>query len=702
MGLALLTYLLYPTLRGVDVPLLDVGEVAPEEVLAPFEFTVPKTAVEREREADALAATVKPIYAVNLDLVDSVANTAEFLFAQMDSASSPEGVIAVASQFGINLIAEEAEFLARAGVLERFRRSMDRLIRRYLPRGVASSSVMAAEINPEILLRRGDSERVIRRDSVLTLTKFLERRSEAHPAPNSALGDEIFVKLLSRIFRPTLLPRMGETEALREQLRASVDPVKDTVRADERIIAAHEVVTPEARDRLLALRQELVSRGVGEVNWTGIAGQILTNGMILAAFWLLLMLYRQKTYADWRQMLTVALLFAIVILGAAALVKFVHPGPELIPVPFAAMLITVLVSGRASIVAAVVLAVLLGSQNIYGGLDALHITLIGGIAASLSVRSIRRRSQLLQAFMIVAGGFVVASLTVALRMDWSLAELGSSLLRGLINAFASAALVTIALPVFEALARRTTDLTLLELSDPSHPLLKRLATEAPGTYAHSIAMANLCESACNAIGANGLMARVGCYFHDVGKLKRPQFFAENQLGGSNPHDKLKPDVSASIIRNHVKEGLALAEEHRLPKAVRDFIPEHHGTLEISYFLDRARSKSEEEKIQLEQFRYPGPPPRSVETAVAMLADGVEAAMRVLDDPTPEKLRDAIDHLAEQRIEAGQFKEAPLTLAELEAVKGEFTRILSGMHHSRIDYPTSTGGINAEWRQPQGA
>jgi putative nucleotidyltransferase with HDIG domain len=211
-------------------------------------------------------------------------------------------------------------------------------------------------------------------------------------------------------------------------------------------------------------------------------------------------------------------------------------------------------------------------------------------------------------------------------------------------------------------------------------------------------MANLCEAGCNAIGADGLLARVGCYYHDVGKLQKPQFFAENQTPGANPHDKLRPDVSAQIIRSHVKDGLALADEARLPEVVKAFIPEHHGTAEITYFLERARTQGSNGTTS-EMFRYPGPRPRSVETAVAMLADGVEAALRVLDEPSADKVRDAIDHLVQQRIEAGQLDDAPLTLAQLDRVKQEFVRVLTGVYHNRIDYPSSAGGINAEWTSP---
>ncbi|MDH3459118.1 MAG: HDIG domain-containing protein, partial [Gemmatimonadota bacterium] len=264
------------------------------------------------------------------------------------------------------------------------------------------------------------------------------------------------------------------------------------------------------------------------------------------------------------------------------------------------------------------------------------------------------------------------------------------------NAVASAALVSTLLPAFESIGGLTTDLTLLELSDPDRPLLRRLATEAPGTYAHSVSMANLCEAACNAIGAHGLLARVGCYYHDVGKVKKPQFFVENQSPGANPHDKLKPEVSAGIVRNHVRDGLQLAEEHKLPAVVKRFISEHHGTMEISYFLDRARSRNGGEKVNAEEFRYPGPKPHSVETAVAMLADGVEAAVRVLDDPTPEKLNDVIEHICEHRIAVGQLEEAPLTMAQLARARNEFIRVLGGAFHNRIDYPASSGGIYADW------
>jgi putative nucleotidyltransferase with HDIG domain len=225
--------------------------------------------------------------------------------------------------------------------------------------------------------------------------------------------------------------------------------------------------------------------------------------------------------------------------------------------------------------------------------------------------------------------------------------------------------------------------------------MQRLSLEAPGTYAHTIAIANLADAACRAIGANPLLARVGAYYHDIGKIAKPLYFVENQAKGRNPHDALGAGASAQIIRNHVREGLELAEQYKLPRALRAFITEHHGTGTISYFLDKARQHGGGD-TDATDFAYPGPLPRSAETAVVMLADGIEAATRVLHDPTPDKIRDVVEHIVRQRVEQGQLADAPLTLRQLEIVKDEFARVLVGMYHNRIDYPTAAGGISSEF------
>lgn len=221
-------------------------------------------------------------------------------------------------------------------------------------------------------------------------------------------------------------------------------------------------------------------------------------------------------------------------------------------------------------------------------------------------------------------------------------------------------------------------------ADLNKPLLRRLSLEAPGTYAHTIAMANLTEAACNAIGADGLLGRVGSYYHDIGKLRKPQHFVENQPRGRNPHDKLKPSTSASIIRSHVRDGVELAKENRVPRPIRAFIAEHHGTLPIAYFLAKARER--DDSVNAIEYAYPGPVPQSAETAICMLADAAEATVRSLGDPTPAAICATVDATIAQRIGEGQLADAPITLRELSIVREQFVRILTGMYHGRIDYP----------------
>ncbi|MDH4349655.1 MAG: HDIG domain-containing protein [Gemmatimonadota bacterium] len=696
VGLAMLTVALYPGAGRIGAPPLDPGQVALEDVVAPFDFDVRKTPAELVREGDQLEASVRPIYQFRQAGLDSALTTATRLFAALDTATAPGELEIIAQAHGLHLSADEAAFLFAPGQRTAFRKGTLDLLRRELGRGVASSAVLQAEASRIVVVQHGQTERVVDRGEVMDNQRFLEARIQGHPAPNSTIGDQIYLQVLILVFRPTLVFDRAETDSLRRDIRANVDTVRDQVRTNELIVGAHQVVTTDAHDRLDALRAELIARGGGGRSLRAVVGQFLTAGLVLSVFWLLLLLYRRESYVNLRHIAVFTTIFTTVIGGAALNARFLHPGAELIPIPFAAMLLTALFSGRVAMLGATTLAVLVASQPTYQMPSALYLALIGGVAAAIGMRVVRRRTQILTTMAIVLVAFGVTALAVGMQQGWEPQAIGISALRGAVNAVASAALVGVALPLFEALGRITTDVTLLELSDPMRPLLRRLATEAPGTYAHSVAMANLCESACNAIGANGLLARVGCYYHDVGKLAKPQFFVENQMSGGNPHDKLKPEVSAQLIRSHVKEGVALAEEARLPEAVTAFIPEHHGTAEITYFLERARARGDSE-ISPDAFRYPGPRPRSVETAVAMLADGVEAALRVLDDPSPEKIRDAIDHLTLQRVESGQLDDAPLTLSQLERVKEEFVRVLAGVHHNRIDYPANVGGISADWK-----
>jgi putative nucleotidyltransferase with HDIG domain len=260
---------------------------------------------------------------------------------------------------------------------------------------------------------------------------------------------------------------------------------------------------------------------------------------------------------------------------------------------------------------------------------------------------------------------------------------------GIASGITSAAITMIFLPVLESVFKLTTDIKLLELADLNHPLLKKMVTNATGTYHHSIIVGNLAEAAADAIGANPLLARIGSYYHDIGKLEKAEYFAENKQISSDIHDKLSPSMSSLIITNHVKDGVELAEKYKLGSTIREIIEQHHGTGLVTYFYHQAVEKGQQEQvIPDETFRYPGPKPQTKESAIVMFADSIEAASRVLQNTTPQRLKELVRKIINDKFIDRQLDECELTLKDINNIADSFVRILTGVYHARIEYPTS--------------
>jgi hypothetical protein len=306
----------------------------------------------------------------------------------------------------------------------------------------------------------------------------------------------------------------------------------------------------------------------------------------------------------------------------------------------------------------------------------------------LLINKARKRSQVIRAG-IISGALQLISLIllenfVINHPQRYLIILANGLLAGIITLGV--------LPFFEYLLQTVTNISLLELTDSNHPILQRMIMEAPGTYHHSLVVGNLADSACSAIGANGLLARIGAYYHDIGKLQKPEYFIENQDIKKNAHDELTPTMSKLIIMNHIKEGLELAKKYSLSPVLLDFIRQHHGNSLVYYFYRRAlEGKEEDQEVAEEGFRYPGPKPNTKETAIVLLADSVEAATRSLKDPTPDKIKETVHKIINNKFIDGQLDECELTLKDIEEISSVFTKILSGMYHSRVNYPQETHG-----------
>lgn len=373
--------------------------------------------------------------------------------------------------------------------------------------------------------------------------------------------------------------------------------------------------------------------------------------------------------------------------------------PSAVPLPAVAILVTLLLHTRLAVVISVVLCLLAGALNGHS-LAVTISTFAGSAAAILACRHVRTRADIIRAGLHV--GWVTLFMqvgieTLAGRFVWvwkpgmaATVELaGWSILNGLLSAGISLAL----LPFLESFFSRITNITLLELGDFNRPLLRRLMLEAPGTYHHTLLVSALAEQAAEAIGANSLLARVGMYYHDIGKMLHPEYFIENQTmrrsAKEKPehHDKLNPSISSLVILSHVKDGAALARAYNVPQEIARFIPEHHGTSLIKYFYVQALEKSEDDAgAEESSYRYPGPRPHSKETAIGMMADSVEAASRTIEEPTYERLHDLIEKIVFSKLHDGQFDECPLTIHDLRAIIKSFAQSLAAIYHVRIEYP----------------
>lgn len=498
---------------------------------------------------------------------------------------------------------------------------------------------------------------------------------------------DFFSNLLYSILKPNILYNNAQTQFA---IQAAINNVMRTdgiVKENERIISRHERITPEIKSKLDSYMRAKADRS-GDVNevlqFLGRMGHTIA---ILFLPVIYLFLFRKRIISDNSRLLLISIIVLLIVFLAYLTYTLPVTGPVqyLIVVPTAAMLLTIIFDSRVAFYTTVSISFLVGALrgNEYS------IILASILAASLAiytVRDVKNRTQIFRSLSYIFLGYAFAILMNGLQRALPLTDMAVDMGYALANAVLSPVFTFGLLIFFERVFRITTDLTLLELSDFNHPLLRDLSTRAPGTFHHSIVMGTLAEAAATSIGANATLARVGAYYHDIGKMLEPEYFVENQMGNQNVHDALPPRDSAKKIIDHVLRGLDLAREHGLPQRVIDFIPAHHGTTLVSYFYEKEKSEHDAAVLP-DDFQYPGPKPYSKETGIVMLADTIEAATRTIDEPTIDKIRDLIDKIVTQRLADGELEHCDLTFRELSTVKKSFLNILTGIHHSRIKYPS---------------
>ncbi len=687
---------------------MKIGSISTKKVVAPFTFYILKTDEELQKERDASVQKVPYYFTYNDSITNADLNALNAVINELEKIKVPkqkygDSLHTAVDSFYIDLknhLQESYDFNFSSGNL---RILLDILANRenashfekvikqaqeYLKQGILSINLSEIDRPNVSVIRKGIEEDwpPAKRLDMPTVYKLLENKLLEHFDLNQTV---VLNYYFTQLLKPNLLYEKKMTEEAVEQAVAGVATTKDIVYENERIVDANERIDADIYQKLYSLKAARIERSRREGNWQDTVA-FLGKMMLLVAILLIGVLYlfsfRRKIYKNNKYLLLITVVLLFEFLLAAIITGPLNWHSFIIPTTIVSMLLAILIDSGIAFVGTVVVALVLGGVQ-GSGFDIGLLTMVSGMVSIFAVHKIRTRNQVFKAIVYISLSYlwVIVSLT-ALRYD-SLLEAGKIFTYNLLpNAVLSPFITFMILGVFEKLFDITTDVTLLELSDLNHPLLKKLSLEAPGTFHHSMVVGNLAESAAKAIGANPLLARVGSYYHDVGKMEKPEYFIENQMDADNRHNQLAPSMSALILTSHVKNGMELAEEYGIPKLIRDFIPEHHGTSLMKYFYNKAKENAGDSEVNEATFRYPGPKPQSKETGIVMLADSVEAATRSISNPTPTKIRAFVEELVDQRFRDGELDECDLTLRDLKQIIDAFMPVLYGVFQHRIEYP----------------
>jgi len=705
--------LLYPAetlFYPLDFP--RKGEIARDDILSPFQIVVYKSEGEMQEERNDAARAIPIIIEYQNEPVDSIFSKFYQFINYADSTASRVRAVRKDSAEGYVEKADSIISAAVQTILGKFPYINGEAVARLIDENdvgtigsiiedILQNNIYFYGVLPDVEILPNENSRSIivrigKRDVFMVRDKLLDRSSAfvsfRNALKNKAMTERFDVDLVYEIGRHFIIPNLEinfkEMESRRQAVVASIDPIKETVSEGDLIARAGSRITERQQEILREIYQQKEAEVGERAQYRQYVSVLARFVLILAMFsflYLYLYYFRRPLYRSNPKILALLLIFGLELV----LVYFVDVKLQLsiylFPVAIFSMLITILFDSEIGIVNTFILAILLGILHRFNFNLAL-VTIVAGTVACYSTRRVRHRAEFFRSILYLSITYLILIYLIeSFKITPSEEEILNLIGLGIINAVISPLLTIGILPVFESLFGFTTDITLLELSDLNHPLLKRLALEAPGTYHHSIIVGNLAENAAKAINANSLLARVGAYYHDIGKIEIPEYFVENQLGIKSKHQDLTPTMSAIILSSHVKKGRIMGEEADLPDEVLNFIEEHHGTMTMEYFYNKAKEMGIENP-ETDEFTYPGPKPQIRETAIVMLADSVEAAGRTLTDPKPSRIRNLVQNIINARFQSGELEECPLTLRDLAQIRESFIQILLGVFHHRVEYP----------------
>ena len=688
-----------------------------EEVIAPFTFSVNKSEEEYSRDIEEARESVKPVFEYRPQVENAQMERIRYFAEQMNTllknpTTHPSDLKSILNDAGIVLSDSDIRALL-TGFENGATLNSDRVINQR----VENFNQIIAAVKPLVKKRytagiidrlkrefAASRDRISVRKSGGEIVEKLEYYHDINEASNALLEElresknlsegriKVAYSIGSAFLQPNLIYNDPETELRREEAVASVPLAKDQVLAGERIIDSHQRLTAQHIEKLRSLAQAKAERGEMHGLWQKLKPAMGRFSLVLAIL-SLFVIFLWKDNRDLVKQIKERILIALTILIVSIFIYLSNRftlSPFIIPVSTLAIVVTVFFNVRVGFWSVVVMSLLTGALR-GSEFSITFVSLFTSSIAVLSVSRVRNRNWIIRSGLLIAAAFLI-SVTIIDFVGYSdFSDIARDWGFGVLNGFLAPGLAYIVIIVFESVFDKTTDMTLLELSDFNHPLLRRLSLEAPGTYHHSYLIGMLAESATEALGGNALLARVGSYYHDIGKLEKPEYFVENQAKGRNPQEKLAPRMSSLILSNHVRRGLEMAREYGLPKEIEAFIVQHHGTSLMNFFYQKELEQKEVQDVSESEFRYPGPRPQSVETAIVMLADSVEAASRTLKDPKPNRIKNLVEQIIDERFESGELDEAPLTLKDLSKISAAFQKILNGIFHGRVEYPNRNIG-----------
>jgi putative nucleotidyltransferase with HDIG domain len=694
LTLLILTLIATPELL-ISRPELQAGMVARTDIIAPFRFAVPKTPAEYRLEEERLMASEPDVFDFNQNLLDQTLSRADRLLADLTDPSlinlhKTSKARWLSRLYDIMPEISEAEVTALETLPINARARFLSILQEVAERGVAQELQITSQSssrNVAFKIVGGTSTLLHPKEDILDLAearRLLDQKIR-ETFPESPLLASAFTAIGTKALIPNLTPRPDLTREARDRARKVAKPEYAWVQENERIVEAHTIVTSEQERKLQALYEATKS---GSAGWMW-AGRGLLIFIILLSTGVFIRHYRREWYdtlSTWLVLAGLLLAYAL----AYRLTQFLFAGRSEItdfafPAAFGVIIVTILFNIQLGVIFATLLSLMTPALT-SSDLTLSIMIVVSGLAGAFAVRHTQRRSEIYFTVILIALANALTIIALGLVHTHPFSLVLQQILWGCISAVASVILASILLPLLERTFRILSPLHLIELSDLRHPLLRRLNAEAPGTYQHSITVGNLAEPIAETIGANGLLARVGAYFHDVGKLHHPEYFIENFSQASQKLESLSPSLATKIILGHVSEGIKLAKASNLPEPLVKFISEHHGTSPISFLYREALTMDQHKSLSLDDFRYPGPKPTSKETAIVMLADAGESAARSLSNPTAADLESMLENIIKSKLDDRQLEDSPLTLWDITTIQRTLLRGLLSIHHQRVAYP----------------